>query len=108
MPAARTCSSAWPSRPRSSARSRARSSGCSAAAACAFYTVRNTSDPDYGRGVHRGEGLYENQGFIVHFFDRAKVEELARGWELVGVDEFEEAKLPRRLYRVTLRKPLHP
>ena len=44
----------------------------------------------------------------MHFFDRAKVEELARGWELVGVDEFEEAKLPRRLYRVTLRKPLHP
>jgi SAM-dependent methyltransferase len=72
-----------------------------------IYTVRNTKDPDYGRGIPRGEGLYENQGFIVHFFDRAKVEELARGWELVGVDEFEEAKLPRRLYRVTLRKPVH-
>lgn len=69
------------------------------------YTVRNTSDPDFGRGIHRGEGLYENQGFIVHFFDRAKVEELARGWELVGVDELDEGKLPRRLYRVTLRKP---
>jgi SAM-dependent methyltransferase len=70
-----------------------------------IYTVRNTKDPDYGRGIHRGENLYENQGFIVHFFDRAKVEELARDWDLVGVDEFEEAKLPRRLYRVTLRKP---
>jgi SAM-dependent methyltransferase len=69
------------------------------------YTVRNTNDPDFGRGIHRGEGLYENQGFIVHFFDRAKVEQLARDWELVGVEEFEEAKLPRRLYRVTLRKP---
>jgi SAM-dependent methyltransferase len=69
------------------------------------YTVRNTSDPDFGRGVHHGEGLYENQGFIVHFFDRAKVERLAAGFEIVSVDEFEEGKLPRRLYRVTMRKP---
>ncbi|GAO01510.1 class I SAM-dependent methyltransferase [Anaeromyxobacter sp. PSR-1] len=69
------------------------------------YTVRNTSDPDFGRGIHRGEDLYENQGFIVHFFDRAKVERLAHGYEIVSVDEFDEGKLPRRLYRVTLRKP---
>ncbi len=69
------------------------------------YTVRNTADPDFGRGVHRGEALYENQGFIVHFFDRAKVELLAAGYELLGVEEFEEGKLPRRLFRVTLRKP---
>jgi SAM-dependent methyltransferase len=69
------------------------------------YTVRNTNDPDFGRGIHRGEDLYENQGFIVHFFDRAKVERLAHGYEIVSVDEFEESKLPRRLFRVTLRKP---
>ncbi len=69
------------------------------------YTVRNTTDPDFGRGVHRGEGLYENQGFIVHFFDRAKVELLARGWQLVGVEQLDEGKLPRRLFRVTMRKP---
>ena len=71
-----------------------------------IYTVRNTSDPDFGRGVHRGEGLYENQGFIVHFFDRAKVELLASGWDLLGLEEFEEGKLPRRLYRVIMRKPV--
>lgn len=69
------------------------------------YTVRNTSDPDFGRGIPRGEALYENQGFIVHFFDRAKVERLAHGFELVGVEELEEGKLPRRLFRVVLRKP---
>ncbi len=68
------------------------------------YTVRNTSDPDFERGTHRGEALYENQGFIVHFFDHAKVERLARGWDLVSVDEFEEGKLPRRLFRVVMRK----
>ncbi len=49
--------------------------------------------------------MYEHQGFIVHFFDRAQVERLANGWELVGVEELEEAKLPRRLFRVTLRRP---
>lgn len=68
------------------------------------YTVRNTSDPDFERGIHRGEALYENQGFIIHFFDRAKVERLARGWDLVSVEEFEEGKLPRRLFRVVMRK----
>ncbi len=68
-------------------------------------TVRNTSDPDYGHGIHHGEDLFENQGFIVRFFDRAKVERVAKGFEIVGLDEFEEGKLPRRLFRVTLRKP---
>ena len=71
---------------------------------CVF-TVRTTSDPDYGRGIHRGEDLFENQGFIVHFFDRAKVERVAKGYEIVALDEFEEGKLPRRLFRVSLRKP---
>jgi SAM-dependent methyltransferase len=69
------------------------------------YTVRNTRDADYRCGIHRDEDLYENQGFIVHFFDRAKVDRLARGFEIVSVEEFEEGKLPRRLYRVTLHKP---
>jgi hypothetical protein len=41
---------------------------------------------------------------VVHFFDRAFVDELADGFEIVAVDEFEEGALPRRLYRVTLRK----
>jgi SAM-dependent methyltransferase len=68
-------------------------------------TVRNTSDQDYGRGVHRGEDLYENQGFAVHFFDGAKVERVANGFEFVAIEEFEEGRLPRRLFRVTLRKP---
>jgi len=69
------------------------------------YTVRTTNDPDFGRGIHRGEDLYENQGFIVHFFDRTKVERLGHGYEIVSIDEFEEGKLPRRLYRVTTRRP---
>jgi SAM-dependent methyltransferase len=69
------------------------------------FTVRNTNDPDFGRGLHRGEDLYENQGFVVQFFDRAKVERVTSGFTTVGVEELEEGKVPRRLFRVTLRKP---
>jgi SAM-dependent methyltransferase len=69
-----------------------------------IYTVRHTKDPHYGKGIHRGEDMYEVSGFIVHFFSRKKVERLAKGYEIVGIDEFEEGDLPRKLFRVTLRK----
>jgi flavin reductase (DIM6/NTAB) family NADH-FMN oxidoreductase RutF len=48
--------------------------------------------------------MYEVGSFIVHFFSRAMVERLAEGFEIVSIDEFEEAELPRKLFRVTLRK----
>jgi hypothetical protein len=67
-----------------------------------LYTVRNTHDPDYGAGIHRGE---EDEGFIVHYFSRDKVKQLALGYQLLDIEEFEESKLPKRLYLVTLRKP---
>ena len=70
------------------------------------YTVRNNQDAHYGAGIHRGEDLYESGGFIVHFFSRDKVEQLAKGYDLIDIDEFEEGELPRRLFRVTLRKKL--
>jgi cyclopropane fatty-acyl-phospholipid synthase-like methyltransferase len=69
-----------------------------------IYTVRHTNDPHYGTGTHRGEDMYEIGGFIVQFFSMQKVEELAKGYELLSVDEFEEGSLPRKLFRVTLRK----
>ncbi len=34
------------------------------------------------------------------------MERVAKGYEIVGIDEFEEGTLPRRLFRVTLRKPM--
>jgi len=71
-----------------------------------IYTVRNTTDPQYKTGIHRGEDLYEIEGgFIVHFFSKEKVEHLAEGYELVDVATMEETALPRRLYMVTMRKP---
>jgi len=70
------------------------------------YTVRHTGDSHYGAGISRGEDLYEVGGFIVHFFSRQKVEQLAKGYELVGIEKFEEGPLPRKLFRVTLRKKI--
>jgi SAM-dependent methyltransferase len=69
-----------------------------------IYTVRNTTDAHYRTGVHRGEDLWEVGGFIVHFFSRQKIEDLAKGYEIVTVEESEEGDLPRKLYLVTLIK----
>lgn len=69
-----------------------------------IYTVRHTGDAHYGTGVHRGEDMYEVGGFIVHFFSKEKVVRLAKGYQILGIDEFEEGGLPRKLFRVTLRK----
>lgn len=68
------------------------------------YTVRHTGDAHYGAGMPIGENMYGNGGFIVHFFDRDMVRQLAEGYELLGVDEFEEGPLPRKLFRVSMRK----
>ena len=38
-----------------------------------IYTVRHTDDGDYKNGSYIGEDLYENDGFIVHFFSKEKV-----------------------------------
>jgi SAM-dependent methyltransferase len=69
-----------------------------------IYTVRNTKDPHFQTGIHQGEEIYGIGGFVIHFFSREKVEHLAKGFEIVSVVEFEEGGLPKRLFRVTLRK----
>ena len=68
------------------------------------YTVRATDDAHYRAGITRGDDLYEHGGFIVHSFSRALVERLAIGWTLLDVTAFEEGELPRRLFRVTMRR----
>ena len=67
------------------------------------YTVRTTDDAHYGAGVAHGDDMYEHGGFVVHFFDRALIERMAAGFELLDVTEFTEGELPRRLARVTMR-----
>jgi SAM-dependent methyltransferase len=68
------------------------------------YTVRNTADPHFGTGVAHGDDMYEMGGFIVHFFDRALIDRLATGYEIVDTTEYEEGRLPRRLTSVTMRR----
>ena len=38
-----------------------------------IYTARHIDDGDYKNGIHIGEDLYENDGFIVHFFSKKKI-----------------------------------
>ena len=67
------------------------------------YTARTTADAHYGAGIPRGDDMFEHGGFIVHFFDRALIDGLAAGFELLDVTDFTEGELPRRLARVTMR-----
>ena len=69
-----------------------------------IYTARHTDDGDYKNGIHIGEGLYENDGFIVHFFSKNKVDQLSKGFEILNIENFEEGKFPRKLFRVILEK----
>lgn len=69
-----------------------------------IYTVRHTGDAHYRKGFYRGEDMFENGGFIVNFFSKEKVTYLAKGYEIVSIDEFEEGELPRKLFFVVLRK----
>lgn len=68
------------------------------------YTVRTTADAHFGVGLDHGDNMFETGGFIVHFFDRALVDHLAKGYDILDVAVYEEGKLPRRLFGVTMRK----
>ena len=68
------------------------------------YTVRHTGDGDYKNGTHIGEDLYENDGFIVHFFSEEKVRQIADGFNIYNIENFEEGTFPRKLFRVILKK----
>ena len=69
-----------------------------------IFTVRHTGDGDYKRGKHIGEDLYENDGFIVHFFDKEKINQISKGFKIEDIFELHEGNFPRKLFVVTLRK----
>ena len=69
-----------------------------------IYTVRNEHDGDYKNGIHRGEDMYENDGFIVHFFNKTKVNQLTDGFKNIKLESFEEGTFPRKLYFVVNKK----
>ena len=69
-----------------------------------IYTVRHTNDGDYKNGKHIGEDLYENDGFIVHYFSEEKVNSLLNGFKNISLEKFEEGNFPRRLFFVVNEK----
>ena len=69
-----------------------------------IYTVRHTNDGDFKNGIHRGEDLYENDGFIVHYFSKEKVNSLLNGFKNISLEKFEEGKFPRKLFFVVNEK----
>ncbi len=69
-----------------------------------IYTVRHTDDGDYKNGIHIGEDLYENDGFIVHFFSKDKIIQLSKDFEILNIEKFEEGNFPRKLFKVTAKK----
>ena len=69
-----------------------------------IYTVRHTGDGDFQNGIHIGEDLYENDGFIVHYFSEDKVNSLLNGFKNISLQKFEEGNFPRRLFFVVNEK----
>ena len=71
-----------------------------------IYTVRHVKDGDYKNGIHVGENLYENDGFIVHFFSKEKIKDLSKGFDILDIESFEEGSFPRKLFKVIQKKKL--
>ena len=69
-----------------------------------IYTVRHTNDGDFQNGNHLGEDLYENDGFIVHYFSEEKVNSLLNGFKNITLEKFEEGTFPRKLFFVVNEK----
>ena len=69
-----------------------------------IYTVRNTDDGDYKKGIHRGEDLYEIDGFIIHFFSKDKILNLTNRFKNLNIEYFEEGSFPIKLYFICNKK----
>ena len=69
-----------------------------------IYTARNTDDGDYKKGIHRGEDLYEIDGFIIHFFSEKTIMNLMNGYKNLLIEYFEEGSFPRKLFFVCNKK----
>ena len=69
-----------------------------------IYTVRNTFDADFKKGIYRGDDLYEIDGFIVHFFSDEKIKSLLDGYLNIELEKFDEGSFPRKLSLVINQK----
>jgi len=69
-----------------------------------IYTVRNFEDGDYKNGVHIEDESYQNDGFIINFFSKKKIEKLLVGFSNIKIDRFNEGDFPRKLFIVYNQK----
>ena len=69
-----------------------------------IYTVRNHTDGDFKKGAHRGEDMYEMNGFIVHYFSENKIKNLLDGFTNISIENFDEGSFPRKLSLVINKK----
>jgi len=69
-----------------------------------IYTVRNFEDGDYKNGVHIEDETYQNDGFIINFFSKKKIEKLLVGFSNIKIDRFNEGDFPRKLFIVYNQK----
>ena len=69
-----------------------------------IYTVRNFEDGDYKNGVHVEDESYQNDGFIINFFSKKKIQELLDGFSNINIDRFNEGDFPRKLFIVQNQK----
>ena len=69
-----------------------------------IYTVRNHMDGDFKKGTHRGEDMYEMNGFIVHYFSENKIKSLLNGFTNISIENFDEGSFPRKLSLVINKK----
>ena len=68
------------------------------------YTVRNHMDGDFKKGTHRGEDMYEMNGFVVHYFSEDKIKSLIDGFTNISIENFDEGSFPRKLSLVINKK----
>lgn len=66
-----------------------------------FYTVRTTEDPDYRSGIHRGEDIFEVDGYVIHFFNLQTIVRLSEGYRVIGLGRFEEGS--KQLFSVMMQ-----
>ena len=69
-----------------------------------IYTARNQTDGDFKKGIHRGEDMYEMNGFIVHYFSENKIKNLLDGFTNISIENFDEGSFPRKLSLVINKK----
>ena len=69
-----------------------------------MFSVRNTDDPAYGKGINTHHNVWVNdKGFAVNFMTKEEIKELITdGFELLDIVPFSEGE--KRLFGVFLRK----